>query len=53
MIDKLSILQDQRKEKLKEYNKTPITSWKKKLHRLELGIIDGKIKIEKLKKQYQ
>lgn len=53
MIDKLSILQDQRKDKLKEYYKTPINSWKRKLHKLELEIIDGKIKIAKLKKQYQ
>ena len=51
--DKLKELNNKRGIKFKEYNDTPATSWKKKLRRLELDIIDGRIRRERLKRQYQ
>ena len=46
-------LQIKRRNKQKIYNDAPMTSWKKRLYRYELELIDGRIKIERLKKQYR
>ena len=51
--NKLRELTNKRKIKYTEYIKTSYTSWKKKLRKLELDILDGKIKIEKLKRQFE
>ena len=51
--DKLKALNNKRAIKLKNYIATPATSWKKKLRKLELDITDGRIRIERLKRQYQ
>lgn len=53
MSDKLTELTIKRRDKLIDYNKTDSKSWKKKLKKLELDQIDGKIKIEKLKLQFE
>ena len=53
MSDKLNELTSKRRDKLIDYNKTDSNSWKKKLKKLELDQIDVKIKIEKLKLQYE
>jgi hypothetical protein len=51
--NKLKKLNNKRRLKLMDYNSTPSNSWKKKLKLYELNIIDGQIKIERLKLQYQ
>ena len=53
MKDNLNELISKRQYKMKEYNHTPSYSWKKKLKLIELQIIDGRIKRERLKRQYQ
>jgi uncharacterized protein (UPF0218 family) len=53
MNKKLIELQKRRRIKLKEYNDTLTSSWKKKLKRIELQIIDGQINREQLKEQHQ
>jgi len=51
--DKLRELTSKRRNKLIDYNKTDSNSWKKKLKKLELDQIDVKIKIERLKLQFE
>jgi hypothetical protein len=51
--DKLQELTSKRRDKLIDYIHTDSKSWKKKLKKLELDQIDIKIKIEKLKLQYE
>lgn len=53
MRSKLIVLINKRRAKLKEYNNTSTNSWKKRLKRIELQIIDGQINIERLKQQYK
>jgi isocitrate lyase len=53
MKDKLTELREKKIKKLRDYNNTPSYSWKKKLYKIELEIIDNRIKIEILKKQYR
>ena len=53
MSNKLIDLQNKRRIKLKEYNGTNSNSWKKRLKRIELQIIDGQINRERLKEQYK
>jgi len=53
MKDRLTQLQEIKRNKTTIYNSTPSNSWKKQLRRFEIELIDGKIKIEKLKRQYQ
>ena len=53
MKDRLLQLQAIKRNKMTIYNATSSYSWKKKLHRLELDLIESKIKIERLKRQYQ
>jgi hypothetical protein len=53
MRNKLIELQKKRRIKLKEYNSTLTNSWKKRLKRIELQIIDGQINRERLIQQYQ
>ena len=53
MKDKLSELRELRSKKLKVYNKTPSYSWKKKLVKIEIEMVDNRIKMEILKRQYQ
>jgi hypothetical protein len=53
MNNKVSQLQKKRSIKVKEYNKTLTSSWKKKLKRIELQIIDGQINRERLKQQFE
>jgi len=53
MKDPLIELQERRRIKQRNYNSTPSYSWKKKLYKIELDIIDNKIKLEQLKKQYR
>jgi hypothetical protein len=53
MKDKLLELQARRRNKMKIYNDTASNSWKKQLYRLELALIDNKIKLEQLKRQYR
>jgi hypothetical protein len=53
VIYKLTKLTIKLRDKLIDYNKTDSNSWKKKLKKLELDQIDGAIKIEKLKLQYE
>lgn len=48
----LQRLQAKRVVKLKEYNDTLTSSWKKKLKRIELQIIDGQINRERLKQRH-
>lgn len=48
MSKRLIELQGKRAIKLKEYNDTLTTSWKKKLKRMELQLIDGQINRELL-----
>jgi hypothetical protein len=47
------LLKQKRQKKYKDFTETEPTSWKKKLRKLELDNIDLKIKIEKLKSQYE
>ena len=53
MKDKLMDLQNNYRKKMKIYNDTASNSWKKQLHRYELELINGRIKIERLKRQYR
>jgi hypothetical protein len=53
MTNKLIILQKRHKTKLKEYNDTSTNSWKKRLKRIELQIIDGQINRERLLQQFK
>ena len=53
MSEKLNLLRSQRSKKYKEFIETDYKSWKKKLRKLELDNLDLKIKIEKLKIQYE
>ena len=53
MKDKIFLLQDKRRKKMKVYNDTPGDSWKKQLHRIEIQIMDSRIKLEQLKRQYR
>ena len=53
MKDTLTELQNRKRNKLKVYNSTPSYSWKKKLYKIEIEILDNKIKLEQLKKQYR
>ena len=53
MKDRITALQELRRNKQKKYNQTPSYSWKKKLIKIELDIVDSKIKMELLKKQYR
>jgi hypothetical protein len=53
MSNRLRELIDKRVIKLKEYNNTATTSWKKKLRRLELLTIENNIRIERLKRQFK
>lgn len=46
-------LREIRRQKFKVYSEALSISWKKKLYKLELQIIDNKIQIEKLKRQYK
>jgi hypothetical protein len=50
---KLQHLKEQRLKKYKDYIETDSKSWKKRLRKLELDNLDLKIKIEKLKAQYE
>ena len=50
--NKLNALNNKRRSKYTEYVKTSSISWKKKLRKYELEILDGKIKIEKLRQQF-
>jgi hypothetical protein len=52
-INKLKDLNDKKRLKLIDYTKTPAKSWKKKLKRYELNVLDLKIKIEMLKQQFE
>jgi hypothetical protein len=45
-------LQKKRQKKYQEYQDTDPTSWKKQAKKLELEILDIKIKYEKLKSRY-
>ena len=51
--NKLNVLSSKRRSKNTEYIKTSSISWKKKLRKYELDILDGKIRIEKLKRQFE
>ena len=51
--DKLNQLLIKRQYKVREYNSIPSSSWRKRLKKLEIELIDGNIKIERLKRQYQ
>lgn len=53
MKDKISELQAIRKIKYKSYTDTPAYSWKKKLYKIEIEIIDGKLKRERLRRQFR
>jgi len=53
MKDRLTELEEIKRQKRKVYTNTPFDSWKKKLYRYELELIDGRIKIERLKRQYK
>jgi methionine synthase II (cobalamin-independent) len=53
MENKLMELREKRKQKYRDYLKEKTTSWKKKLRKIELDIIDGRIKREKLLRQFQ
>ena len=50
---RLQQLREQRQKKYKDYIETDSKSWKKRLRKLELDNLDVKIKIEKLKAQYE
>jgi hypothetical protein len=52
MSNRIIQLQNKRRIKVKEYNDTLTSSWKKKLKRIELQIIDSQISRERLKHQY-
>ena len=51
--DKVQELISKRRDKLIDYVNTDSKSWKKKLKKLELDQIDVKIKIERLKLQFE
>ncbi|MBB3056818.1 hypothetical protein FHS11_003244 [Mucilaginibacter gotjawali] len=53
MSNKLTILQQKRLIKLKEYNDTLTSSWKKKLKRIELQILDAQINRIRILNQYK
>ncbi len=53
MNKKLIELQKKRRIKLDEYNNTSSNSWKKKLKRIELQLIDFQINREKLIQQFK
>lgn len=53
MKDKLTELQEIKRNKQNLINKTPSYSWKRKLYALEIQLVENKIKIELLKRQYQ
>lgn len=53
MNKKLIDLLNKRRIKLKEYNNTGSNSWKKKLKRIELQIIDSQINRERLIQQFK
>ena len=53
MKDRITALQELRRNKLRKYNQTPSYSWKKKLIKIELDILENRIKLELLKKQYR
>jgi len=53
MNKKLNDLLNKRRVKLKEYNGTSSNSWKKKLKRIELQIIDSQINRERLIQQFK
>ena len=46
-------LSDVRRKKYAEYTKIPQNSWKKRLKKYELDIIDIRIKMENLKRQFE
>ncbi len=49
--DKIKELTAKRKKKFMAYSKTPGTSYKKRIRKYELNILDYKIAIEKIKRQ--
>jgi hypothetical protein len=53
MTSKIIILQKRRKIKFDEYNKTSTNSWKKRLKRIELQIIDCQISRERMIQQFK
>jgi len=53
MNERLKELESKRQKKIKVYNATPSNSWKRKLIKMEIEIIEGRIKIEKLKQQFK
>ena len=53
MNKKLIELQNKRAIKLKEYNDTLTSSWKKRLRRIELQIIESQINRERLIQQHK
>lgn len=53
MKDAISELINRKRKKMMVYNKTPSNSWKKQLYRIELQILDNRIRLEQLKKQYR
>lgn len=53
MKNRLTELEEIKRQKRKVYAKCPFGSWKKKLYRFELELIEMKIKIERLKRQYK
>ena len=53
MKDRLTELQETRRRKSNDYNKIPSYSWKKKLYKMALDIIDIQIKMEQLRRQYR
>ncbi len=53
MKDAISELINRKKKKMITYNKNPCNSWKKQLYRIELQILDNRIRFEQLKKQYR
>jgi hypothetical protein len=50
---RLQQIREQRLKKYKDFLETDSKSWKKRLKKMELDILDLKIKIEKLKAQYE
>jgi len=53
MEDRLNLLIKRKRDKAKELNDTPSTSWKKRLRSYELSLIITQIKIERLKSQFK
>jgi len=52
MKDRITELQKRKRDKLKAYNGISANSWKKKLYRLQLDIIEKQIQIERLRRQF-